>query len=1206
MKKRGIGTRIGAIILAAGMIVSDAVPTLATQSAVSEETVISTELAETAEETEAAEETETTEETEAAEGTETTEETEVAEGTEVTEITETTEENEETESTETVGMEETEAVSEEDVLLGSEVGVSQVIGLKGETSSNTMYSDDDAKKKSYVYLTKSQYIDVFGVREDYKDAATGLYRYNDAYYGSGSNYSSYCRLSDKVATIMESAPTRDEETGLYLVDGKYYNYYSEAKDENGNILCCYVKTKNEVDVLGKVASDADIKALYGKKIADSDASICYYEINGRNYKYVYVKSVADGKCVYGYKTDEISFDKKYHTISWKSVTNDTEVSINGKMYYIGYQVRMNGQMTDLTYAMAGGQSITKSTQYTTGQVYAPGEQAVYEVRAVYYTKTRINVTDAQGKVTGSRYEFTIAKTGDWSAAYAYSFTAGQNTQKIGKVTNLTATWKDSNTVELNWDAVAEANYYQVWKITSDTELNPAEFTNADWKSSFYLNSKSTYYDMDVSTKYAYYRVRAYVGYDNEIYDGEFGEYSDVISVTKPDTTELVTVTGLKVDEKADGTFTLTWDKVDENTNVMLYYSTNPSLFSTEEFKYLIAKPYSVEEKEYLVDQAEVEEQAALVKKQYYTYDITGKTEVSSGSLSYVDPDKKYYFVAVAYREDSTNRIDATPYVLTKVDGTVVKYGRYNDFTISSQISATKYISKPSKPSTKSEKTKITMTFSKSNAITGYQIYRKNAKGKYVKITTTTSRQYVDKNLKENTTYSYKARAYAYNPVTKKITYSEYVYFSAETSTNNYITVKAEKKSKNSAKITWTKVAGATKYEIYRTSTASTDSVYSEKNSAASNSKWRLIKTITKAKTTSYTDKKLNTGETYKYKVIAYYKAGSQIREINDEDTVVLELQQPQNVVVMLSGSSVKVSWDADKYAAGYEVRYYKYNNQGKAYTEEPVVVSTKKASYSIGGLKAGEKVSVSVRATNGKKWTNWTSYTSETMRLPSVTGVTAKNVTVKDTNGVETKKVQITWKAVPGAAFYRVWRSTSPEGRYNTDTKLYDIPADNVGISKESNTDENYASISYTEYKGKSGSIVGTSAIDGAKLQPGVTYYYYVTAYAENEVARSYDYIKGAKVTFDATAKIKSAKATKGKVTLTINKVTGAGKYVVYRSTKKSSGYKQIGTTKKTTYVDKKVKKGKTYYYKVVAVGVNGLKADFETGMSSAVKVKAK
>ncbi|MCM1285745.1 MAG: hypothetical protein NC213_03815 [Acetobacter sp.] len=56
-------------------------------------------------------------------------------------------------------------------------------------------------------------------------------------------------------------------------------------------------------------------------------------------------------------------------------------------------------------------------------------------------------------------------------------------------------------------------------------------------------------------------------------------------------------------------------------------------------------------------------------------------------------------------------------------------------------------------------------------------------------------------------------------------------------------------------------------------------------------------------------------------------------------------------------------------------------------------------------------------------------------------------------------------------------------------------------------------------------------------------------------------------------------------------KVSSAKKYVVYRSTKKSSGYKAVKTIKKNStvsYTDKKLTCGKTYYYKVTAV--NGKK----------------
>lgn len=54
-------------------------------------------------------------------------------------------------------------------------------------------------------------------------------------------------------------------------------------------------------------------------------------------------------------------------------------------------------------------------------------------------------------------------------------------------------------------------------------------------------------------------------------------------------------------------------------------------------------------------------------------------------------------------------------------------------------------------------------------------------------------------------------------------------------------------------------------------------------------------------------------------------------------------------------------------------------------------------------------------------------------------------------------------------------------------------------------------------------------------------------------------------------------------VKVTFSKVSGAQGYDIYRSTKAKSGYKKIGSVNKLSYIDKKVLKGKTYYYKVVA-----------------------
>ena len=77
---------------------------------------------------------------------------------------------------------------------------------------------------------------------------------------------------------------------------------------------------------------------------------------------------------------------------------------------------------------------------------------------------------------------------------------------------------------------------------------------------------------------------------------------------------------------------------------------------------------------------------------------------------------------------------------------------------------------------------------------------------------------------------------------------------------------------------------------------------------------------------------------------------------------------------------------------------------------------------------------------------------------------------------------------------------------------------------------------------------------------------------------------------------------------LTWKKVTGATGYQVYRSRKKSSGFKRITTIKKNStvrYTNKKLRKGRTYYYKIRAYRtVNGKTVYGKFTTVKAVKIK--
>ncbi len=1181
---------------------------------------------------------------------------------------------------------------------GAVSGVSRIIGLEGKYSSNTMRSDDGQVEKDYAYVNPALRYDsvlVTGTKETLLDAATGLYKKGDVYYAYFDEDNS--TLSGKVAKVYPgtSQPPQQDATGFYVVDGKKYDSCYEKrpviKDEYGNettdwdkpVVSYYFLERDEVEILGAIpggpfasydAMWSAVEAAYGQKVAAADTSASYYLANGKTYRAITINYDNNGKWdettgeyVYSYtgtayakKSAEISFDRKYHNISWNEVTNETEVESGGKLLKVGYQVKVDGQAVELGDLAVSQDKKTvepiqtaNSYNSSSSKSYTAAEKAKYEVRAVYYTETVV----ASDEYADDYYYYgtraiskQIVKTGDWSE---FTYNWSQKQVNVPVVTGLKWVQKNAKKARISWNAVPDASKYKIQSYKSADPVNVATLKEDDWEEEGSTGTRTYYdrnnadlgrlpvldengnytYDADGNqiykeVNYIYFRVCAVVIDDNE--NEVEGAYCAPCAVTANRNTNAPVVTGLKVENNDNGTFRLVWKPVDVNANVMVLYSKSDKIFQSQEYTYLYRNATgkdSLGRTQKLTAINALKDKMELADKQLKDYDVpAGQNYISSRDLE-LEPGKKYYFAVLTYdtsKHDDIRTALTTQTVMVNGKAESVQFVNYNDVSVSARVSATLGLG-IDVPSTKSGKKSITMIFGRNDAVTGYEIYRKSGK-KYKKVKTVSSTEYTDEGLKESTVYDYRARAYYYNPETKaKKVYSDYVYFSAETGNSNYIDLRVTKKSKTSATLKWTKVSGATQYDIYRAYLTSTDTNLSKSNGFGnyakqqSNQKFELVKTIKKAKTVSWTDKKLKKDTSYTYVVVASYKSKKVTKQIYATDTVIMKVETPKNVKTSVSGTNVKVTWDKDKFATKYEVSYKKYDNKYYdgdndayygGYEDHWTVKEVKKNSYTIKNVAGNEYVVIRVRAYGSKKWSAPVEVSQEgNEKLKVAQSVKVKEVTEKDAKGVKSTAVKISWKKVSGAKYYKVWRSTSPASFYNADKKSYETNGRVEAIAKESNNDESTSAnvVLYKEYKAQNNTIVATSAIDRGNLRTGVTYYYYVQAFGENGDTIS-GYSKPASICYKVSPSIKKLTAKKGKVTIKINKVNGASKYEIYRSLKKSKGFEKIGTTKKnsTSFVDKKVKKGKKYYYKVVAVGTNGLKADFASGASAVKSIKAK
>lgn len=166
-------------------------------------------------------------------------------------------------------------------------------------------------------------------------------------------------------------------------------------------------------------------------------------------------------------------------------------------------------------------------------------------------------------------------------------------------------------------------------------------------------------------------------------------------------------------------------------------------------------------------------------------------------------------------------------------------------------------------------------------------------------------------------------------------------------------------------------------------------------------------------------------------------------------------------------------------------------------------------------------------------------------------------VKIATANSESYSTIRVTWNKVSGANGYRVYRSTSKDGKY--------------------------AAI---------GSTAKNSAVTflDKKAVTGKTYYYKVRAYRNvsgKKVYGSYSATEKAKAVLSAPTL--SAGSTSKTAVLEWSKVKGADGYQVYASDSQNGTYTRIKITKGTGATDESLLTGKTRYYKVRAYRkVNG------------------
>lgn len=420
---------------------------------------------------------------------------------------------------------------------------------------------------------------------------------------------------------------------------------------------------------------------------------------------------------------------------------------------------------------------------------------------------------------------------------------------------------------------------------------------------------------------------------------------------------------------------------------------------------------------------------------------------------------------------------------------------------------------------------VQLTWQSADVAAGYEIERKADNGAYAKIADIPAgtAAYTD-TIEPGIFYTYRIR-----PVKQLGSQTFYGDYSGDqpvqTALNTPAAGGVSISDVQSLFISWNAVEGADGYEVYR--------------SASSGNGYTLIANLSGGEV-QYRDTGLAIENTYYYQVRAYRTAAGKT-VYSDYSAVMsgtVKLSQVTGLYVQMTKyNTLQLNWNAVGDARTYEVYYSTSPDSGYKRA-----TSTKKTTYKFTKAKCGQTYYFKIRTYEKiGKVKYYSDYCAAVSGKTVLVGTPTVYVSKTKYNSVTIK-----WSKVPSTKKYEIYYSTSPDGEYTL-------------LKSQGGT-------SYTH----------------KKLTTGVTYYYKVRP-TRDYFYGEYSNVTSAKPVLDELKNLKVKTGT-NQLKVSWKSVSGAQAYVLMRSDSADGDYVEISRAKKTSYTDKGLQAGTTYYYKVYAV----------------------